>query len=248
MSAAHRLCAVVPTYDNPRTVRGVVEMVRSNGLEVVLVDDGSGPEGRRVCEEIGAAGLARVAHLPRDRGKGAAVQAGFAVARELDATHALQVDADGQHDLSRIAAFAAASRDNPEALVLGYPEYDESAPRVRKSARRITDFWVNVEVGKGRIRDAMIGFRVYPLAALARLPRQLGAGMEFDIEVAVRLVLAGTPTLNLPVAVRYLAAEEGGVSHFRPVVDNLRFCWLHTRLCSAASFRWFGRVLTGGRR
>ena len=121
------------------------------------------------------------------------------------------------------------------------------APRVRRSARAITDFWVGVEVGKGVIRDAMIGFRVYPLAAVAKLPR-IGDRMDFDIEIAVRLVLAGTPTVNLPIAVRYLPAAEGGVSHFRPFRDNLRFCWLHSRLCTAASFRFVFRLLTGGRR
>lgn len=247
MNTDWRLCVVVPTYDNPRTVAGVVRGVRAFGIETVLVDDGSGPEGRRACEAIGDAGLAHVRRLPQNGGKGAAVQAGFETARELGYTHVLQVDADGQHDLSRIPAFGRASRENPDALILAYPEYDGSAPRVRRVARRITDFWVNLEVGGGnKIRDAMIGFRVYPLAAVAGLPR-LGSGMDFDIEIAVRLVQAGTPTLNLPVGVRYLTAEEGGVSHFRPVADNLRFFWLHSRLCTAASFRWLGRAL-GGRR
>lgn len=247
MSAAWRLCAVVPTYDNPQTVRSVVESVRSQDLEVIVIDDGSGADGRRACEQVGNAGLATVRHLPQNRGKGAAVQVGFEVAREFGFSHALQVDADGQHDLSRIPAFAEASRGNPAALVLGYPQYDASAPRSRKAARGITDFWVALEVGgRDKIRDAMIGFRVYPLAPVAKL-RRLGAGMDFDIEIAVRLVLAGTPTINLPVGVRYLSAEEGGVSHFRPVMDNLRFGWLHSRLCTAASFRWLGRVL-GGRR
>ncbi|MCA8949404.1 MAG: glycosyltransferase family 2 protein [Planctomycetes bacterium] len=247
MTAVGRWCAVVPTFDNPRTVRDVVETVRSYDLEVVLVDDGSGNAGQAACEEIGALRLAHVRRLAHNRGKGAAVQAGFAAARELAFTHVLQVDADGQHDLTRIPAFLAASRTDPTALVIGYPEYDETAPRVRQAARRITDFWVDVEVGKGRIRDAMVGFRVYPLDAVARLPR-LGVGMDFDIEIAVRLVLAGVPTINLPVKVRYLTAAEGGVSHFRPLVDNLRFAWLHTRLCTAASFRGVLRLLRGGQR
>ncbi|MCR9246574.1 MAG: glycosyltransferase family 2 protein [bacterium] len=244
MAAPWRCCAIVPTFDNPRTVRDVVETVRSHDLEVVLVDDGSGPEGQQICEAVGRDGLAHVERLPKNRGKGAAVQAGFARARELGFSHALQVDADGQHDLTRVPAFLEASRERPDVFVIGYPEYDESAPALRKGARRITDFWVNVEVGRGKIRDAMVGFRVYPLAAVARLPR-MGSRMDFDIEVAVRLVLAGTDTINLPVKVRYLSPEEGGVSHFQPFLDNVRFSWLHTRICAGASFRWVFRKLRG---
>lgn len=248
MSEAPRICAVVPTFDNPRTVRAVVEAVRAYDLEVVLVDDGSGAAGRAVCEAIAAAGLATVRHLPRNGGKGAAVKAGFAVARDLGYAQVLQVDADGQHDLTQIPAFLAAARSQPDALVLGYPVYDASMPAVRRVARRITDFWVAVEVGgRDRIRDAMIGFRVYPLAAVAELGR-LGNRMDFDVEIAVRLVRAGTPTVNLPVRVRYLSAEAGGVSHFQPWRDNLRFCWLHSRLCTAACMRWLGRRVTGRRR
>lgn len=248
MSDAWRACALVPTFDNPRTVRAVVERLRAHGLETVLIDDGSGPDGQRVCEEIAAAGLAHLGRLPKNRGKGGAVQAGFALARELGFSHAMQADADGQHDLDRVPAFLAASREHPAALVLGYPEYEGKVPRVRKAARGITHFWVAVEVGsRDKIRDSMIGFRVYPLGAVARLKR-LGVGMDFDTEIAVRLVLAGTPTINLPVAVRYLTAAEGGVSHFRLFVDNVRLSWLHSRLCTAGSLRWFGGLFTRGRR
>ena len=94
-----RCALLVPTYDNPLTVRKVVEAAREHIDDVIVVDDGSGPAGRRACEEIAAAGLAHVHHREHNGGKGAAVKTGFAVARELGFTHALQVDADGQHDL-----------------------------------------------------------------------------------------------------------------------------------------------------
>lgn len=247
MTDAVRICAVVPTYDNPLTVHQVVQELRKWSLDVILVDDGSGPEGQAACAALAAEGLVHLRRRPKNGGKGAAVKSGFAAAVELGYTHVLQVDADGQHDLARVPEFCATARSNPRALVLGYPEYDTSAPRVRRAARGITSFWVNVEVGRNKIRDAMIGFRVYPLAAVQLLPR-LGDRMDFDIEIAVRLVLAGTPTVNLPVRVRYLERAEGGVSHFQPLRDNLRFCWLHSRLCTAACFRWFLRLFGLGKR
>jgi len=242
-----RACAVVPTLDNPRTVRAVVEALRAQGLEVVLVDDGSGPEGRAACEALAADGLAHLERHARNAGKGAAVKTGFARAAALGFTHALQVDADGQHDLTRVPAFLEAARARPEALVLAYPEYGPEVPAARRVGRRFTTFWVRLEVGRrGPVRDAMIGFRVYPLAAVRALGRT-GDGMDFDVEIVVRLARAGTPLVNLPVGVRYLTPEEGGVSHFRMVRDNLRLSWLHTRLCTAGCFRWLGAVARGAR-
>jgi len=238
-----RACAIIPTYDNARTVRSVVEKVRTHGVDVILVDDGSGAEGQRACEQIGADGLATVIRLPQNSGKGAACQAGFIKARELGYSHALQVDADGQHDIDQVTTFLDTARQHPQALVLAYPVYDESAPKARKFGRWLTNFWVAVEVGgRDKIRDAMIGFRVYPLAALARLPA-LGNRMEFDIEVAVLLVRAGCSTINLPIKVRYLAEEDGGISHFRPLRDNLRFGWMHCRLCTIGCMSWTMRKL-----
>lgn len=238
-----RACAIVPTYDNPRTVRGVAENIRARDIEVIVVDDGSGPDGRMVCEQIAADAIATVVHLDQNSGKGAACKTGFAKARELGFTHALQIDADGQHDVDQIPTFLDAARENPEALILAYPVYDETAPRARKFARWLTDFWVAIEVGgRHKIRDAMIGFRVYPLAALKRLP-EIGNRMEFDIEIAVLLVRSGLDTVNLPIKVRYLAKEEGGISHFRPLRDNLRFAWMHSKLCTIGCMRWTMRKL-----
>lgn len=238
-----RLCAIVPTYDNPETVRGVVERVRAYVPDVLVVDDHSAAPGERVCAELASDGTALVRRRERNGGKGAAVKTGFAFARELGFTHALQVDADGQHDIDRIPAFVDAARANPGALVLGYPEYDDSAPRHRVVARRFTRFWVDLEVGgRGIIRDSMIGFRVYPLELATSVP-VFGDRMDFDIEIAVRMVWAGAPTVNLPVAVRYLSEDEGGRSHFQPLRDNLRFFALHSRLCTIGCTRWTMRRL-----
>ncbi|WP_211302327.1 glycosyltransferase family 2 protein [Nannocystis exedens] len=228
-TAAFRPCALIPTYDNPRTVRDVVLRVKAHLPDVVVIDDGSGPEGRAAVEAIGAEGLAHVRRRPQNGGKGAAVKTGFQFARELGYTHALQVDADGQHDLGDIPQFLATARARPDALILGAPVYDASAPKGRLIARKITLFWTDFEAGRGVITDPMCGFRVYPLAPALALGRT-GDRMDFDIEVAVRLVWAGVPVINLPTKVRYIGRDEGGVSHFRVFGDNVKISWLHTRL------------------
>jgi glycosyltransferase involved in cell wall biosynthesis len=228
-----RVCALIPTYDNPATVRSVVERVRAYVPDVVVVDDGSGPAGRAAVEALGRDGLAQVTRRPQNGGKGAAVKTGFAFAHALGYTHALQVDADGQHMLEDIPRFLATARAQPEALVLGAPQYDHTAPKGRLIGRQITLFWTRVEVGRGVITDPMCGFRVYPLPAALAAPRT-GDRMDFDIEIAVRMAWMGVPIVNLPTAVRYLAREEGGVSHFHMLRDNLRIAWMHTRLAMTA--------------
>jgi len=238
---------LVPTLDNPRTVRNVVMAIRRHLPAVILVDDGSGEAGRAACDLIAADGLATLRRLDRNRGKGAAVKAGFAAARELGFTHAFQIDADGQHDIASIPTFLRASAEQPDALILGYPRYDGVIPRGRRIGRRFTNLWVDLEVGRrGAIRDAMIGFRVYPLAAALASGTRANR-MDFDIEIAVRMVRNGCPVQNLPVDVQYLAAGDGGVSHFRLIRDNLGFCRLHSRLCIIGMFGWL-RVVLGGRR
>jgi glycosyltransferase involved in cell wall biosynthesis len=247
-AAAFRPVLLVPTYDNPKTVRAVVERARAHLADVLVVDDGSGPAGRAACEALAAAGLAEVVHRLENGGKGAAVKTGFAAAAARGFTHAVQVDADGQHDLGALGALVAAGAAHPGALVLGCPEYDASVPKGRLWARKITRFWVDREVGRGVIRDAMVGFRVYPLAAALSVEVR-GDRMDFDVEIAVRLAWTGMPVINLPVRVVYPDAEAGGVSHFQPLRDNLRFSWLHSRLMTTKIFRgvvgFFGRLLRG---
>lgn len=239
-----RPCALIPTYDNPATLRGVAENVRRHLPDVIVVDDGSGEPGRRVAEALARDGLAHVERRERNGGKGAAVKTGFAVAQRLGFSHALQIDADGQHTVDDIPRFLDAARARPDALILGRPVFDASQPRGRAFARKISTFWVNVETGGGVIADPQCGFRVYPVAAAIAAGAR-GDHMEFDLELPVRMAWAGTPVVNLPTRVRYLAASEGGVSHFDLLRDNLRITGLHFRLVGGALGRALGRW-TGG--
>jgi len=230
-----RPCVLIPTYDNPLTIREVVEGVRKYVTDVIVIDDGSGPEGRDAVASLARDALARVVRRERNGGKGAAVKHGFEVAREMGYTHALQVDADGQHALDDIPRFLEHAAVSLDALVLGAPVFDGSAPRNRMIGRRITRFWTRFEVGGPVIEDPMCGFRVYPLDAAAAT-RSRGNRMDFDIEIAVRMAWRGVPIVNLPTRVRYASARAGGVSHFRLVGDNVRISWLHTRLVVQAIF------------
>jgi len=238
-----RPCVLIPTYDNPDTIGPVVERVRELLRDILVIDDGSGPAGRAACAALGERGLAHVVHRERNGGKGAAVKTGFEEARARGFTHALQVDADGQHELSDIPRFLEVAAANPDALVLGRPIFDDTAPAARRIGRRLTQFWVDVETGGRIIEDPMCGFRVYPVAeALAvRVPSEM---MDFDPELAVRLVWRGLPVINLPTRVRYVSAEEGGVSHFHIFKDNALIPWMHTRLCVE---KIFGLMLRRGR-
>jgi glycosyltransferase involved in cell wall biosynthesis len=240
---AFRPCVLIPTYNTPATLRRVVEAVRAHINEVIVVDDGSGPEGRAEAAALGAEGLARVVHRAKNGGKGAAVKTGLLAAKAQGFTHAFQVGADGQHEVGAVPRFLAAAEAHPGALVLGAPVFDQSAPAGRKAARKITIFWVHLETGGAVIEDPMCGYRVYPVdEALAVDAR--GDAMDFDPEIAVRMVWRGVPVLNLPVRVRDVPAEGGGVSHFRVFWDNLAISLMHSRLMIE---KIVGRLF-GGRR
>ena len=241
MGERFRACALIPTYDNPETIETVAIKVRCWLPDVIIVDDGSAPPGRHAVEKLAATPGVRTVRRQTNGGKGAAVKQGFDVARALGFTHALQIDADDQHDADDIPRFLEAARTQPDALIIGEPIFDASAPRSRLIGRRITRLWANVETfGRRVIHDPLLGFRVYPLEqAIAAAP--VGNAMDFDPEIAVRMVWNKAPVINLPTRVRYFDPGDGGVSHFRLVRDNALITWMHTRLVFGAIVRLLQR-------
>lgn len=239
-----KVCAVIPTFDNAGTLDRVVRAVREHVADVIVVDDGSGAEARAIAERLAADGVARVVFRPRNGGKGAAVKAGLERAREDGFTHALQIDADGQHHTADIPRLLQEAAEHPNALVLGQPVFDDSAPIARRIARNISVFWCAVETLSRKIGDPLCGFRVYPVdATLEARPR--GNAMDFDPEVAVRLAWAGHPVRHVSTRVRYVPREDGGVSHYRLVRDTLLISAMHAMLCVfglARLLRWPTRI------
>jgi polyprenyl-phospho-N-acetylgalactosaminyl synthase len=231
-----RPCIVIPTYDNPVTVTQVVERAHAYLPSVILVDDGSGVVARERIDAIARAGLAHVHRRTANGGKGAAVKDGLRAARALGYTHALQVDADGQHDLDDIPRFLAAARDQPRCLVLGQPRFDATIPKARRYGRLISVFFAAVETFGSQIGDPLCGFRVYPIDEALDADAR-GDRMDFDPEIAVRMVWRGVPVKRLETQVRYVPPEQGGVSHFQMFRDNVRISVIHTRLVVAALLR-----------
>jgi glycosyltransferase involved in cell wall biosynthesis len=230
------IVAVVPVFNHGEAVGAVVARLRGYGLPVILVNDGSNDACARILQTLADTAAAEtrlppvylLAH-PENRGKGTAVMTGFACAHAQGFSHALQVDADGQHDLDAAPAFLAAADEQPQAVINACPRYDASVPKGRLYARYLTHVWVWINTLSFRIPDSMCGFRIYPLAAAMPLLPVLARAnrMDFDTEILVRLDWAATPIVNLPVAVRY---PVGGLSHFQPLRDNLRISAMHARL------------------
>lgn len=200
------------------------------GLPIIIVDDGSSSASVAVVQSL-VEGLSGVSlhRSPTNEGKGAAVLRGLGIARAMQYSHAVQVDADGQHCIADIRSLLELARQHEDALVSGQPVYDASAPGARLYGRKISVFWAQVHTWSRDIVDPMCGFRVYPVDATLALGGALGMGrgMEFDIEIMVQAHWAGMPVLFLPTPVTYPA---GGVSHFRIVRDNVRISAMHTRL------------------
>ena len=226
-----KLGAVIPVYNHGDAVGGVVQAIRAQGLPVLLVDDGSDSVCAAVLDALAAQDPRSIhlVRLPVNQGKGGAVMAGLRAAFAQGWTHALQIDADGQHDVADIPKFAAAAGAHPRHFICGCPIYDSSVPKARLYGRYATHVWVWINTLSMTVRDSMCGFRVYPLAAVVPLIDgvHIGRRMDFDVEVAVRLVWRGVPVINQPTQVRYPA---GGVSHFRALQDNLLISWMHARL------------------
>lgn len=230
-SATHLV--LIPSYNSGPLVLETVRAARAAWAPVWVVVDGStdGTGAQLQAMAAADAGL-RVLVLPRNQGKGAAVLHGLEAAAAEGFTHALAMDADGQHPADRIGDFMALSAARPEAMVLGEPIFGPEAPLVRVRGRRLSNACANLETLWAGIGDSLFGFRVYPIAPLLAVMRahRWMRRYDFDAEAAVRLSWRGVPALNLRVPVRYLAADEGGVSHFRYGRDNVLLSWMHLRL------------------
>jgi len=224
---------LIPSYNPGPRVRETVAAARERWSPVWVVIDGSSDESPAILADMAARdpGLTLIT-LPRNGGKGAAVLAGIEAAARQGFTHALTMDSDGQHPAALIPEFMAASQAERDAMVLGVPVFGPEAPLLRVRGRKVSNAWANLETLGMGIGDSLYGFRVYPIAPLARVMhgQHFMRRFDFDPEAAVRLCWAGVRPVNLPAPVRYLSAGEGGVSHFNYWRDNLLLTWMHTRL------------------
>ena len=237
MPTAFEPCAVIPVYNHSATIGAVVNGLRSYGLPCILVDDGSGVACALALDGLVAkTPKVTLVRLPVNRGKGSAVTAGLRAARAAGYSHALQIDADGQHTIEDVPAFLAAARQQPDGVICGLPVFDTTIPRSRLYGRRFTLLWVWINTLSTDIPDAMCGFRIYPVGRTDDLieAELVGARMDFDTEILVRLHWRGVPMRWLDTRVVYPA---GGVSHFRLWHDNVLISFMHARLFFGMLFR-----------
>ncbi len=226
-------CVLIPSYNSGPLLRRTVAGALDEWEDVFVVIDGSTDGSDEGLENLAAENKRlRVHRLPENQGKGSAVLAGISRAAGEGFTHALAMDADGQHPANFIARFMETGKDHPEALVLGRPVFDASAPSLRVKGRKISNWWANLETFWWGIDDSLFGMRLYPIAPLRKVFSEtlFARRFDFDPEVAVRLCWKGVPVINLPTPVIYLSAGEGGVSQFRYLRDNILLSSMHFRL------------------
>jgi glycosyltransferase involved in cell wall biosynthesis len=223
-------CLLIPHYNHERQFIAFLPQLVASGLPCVIVDDGSSEQSLAALKTA----LTQYDNVyffaqRRNLGKGAAVKAGFIHARALGFTHAIQIDADGQHDLADLPRFISASRAAPEAIICGKPTFDGSAPKARVYGRKVTDVFVAIETLSLKIKDGLCGYRVYPLAAMENILDRffIGSRMNFDTDVLVKAVWLNIPLTFINTRVIY---PEQSVSHFNYMRDNLLLIRLHARL------------------
>jgi len=234
---------LIPSYNTGKIVCDVVREALNVWQPVWVVIDGSDDGSGEQLQNLAASepGL-QVIILEHNQGKGSAVYHGAKTASEKGFTHILTMDADGQHPAEFIPRMMDLASKNPEAMILGEPIFDDNAPALRVHGRKISNFWVNFETLWAGIHDSLFGFRVYPVKDLLAVMNEthFARRFDFDPEVAVRIAWRSMKIINLQVPVRYLSAQEGGVSQFRYFRDNSLLTWMHLRLLSGFVFRFPG--------
>lgn len=224
-----KACAVIPVFNHAHLVSQVFKPINKLGIHCIIVNDGGDKQATEQLRGLfqNTEGATLVEQFP-NAGKGVAVTLGFNKALELGFSHAVQVDADGQHAVEDISKLLNKAEQHPDAVVTGVPLYDASVPSVRFYSRYITHCFVWLETLSFKIKDSMCGFRVYPLApTVSILNRSAASRMDFDTNIIVRLFWRGVDVISVPTQVKY---PENGVSNFRMFRDNMRISWMHTKL------------------
>ncbi len=224
---------LIPSYNTGARLFTTVAAIRRQGWPMQVVIDGStdgtGDELARIAADDSDL---HVHVLASNEGKGAAILHGLRLAEARGFTHAVTVDADGQHSTAHLDRLIALSRAHPDSMVLGVPVFDASAPAIRVAGHRLANFWTHLVTLWAGIDDSLFGFRIYPIKPLLREfeATRWMRRFDFDSEAVIRLSWQGVSAINLRTPVRYFRQEQGGVSHFRYLRDNLLLIFMYLRL------------------
>ncbi len=226
----NNFCIVIPHFNHDEQLESVLSEIKKIELPVIIVDDGSEEKSYAAVRSMtdGRSEL-MLSRIPSNTGKGAAVLHGIRIARDRGFTHAIQIDADGQHCIADTRRLMAESEKYPDLLISGLAVFGEDVPKIRLYGRKFTLWWTKLETLSGAIKDAMCGFRVYPIAPLLDIceGQRMGRRMEFDIEILVRSIWNGQQIRYVPTRVDY---PVRGLSHFQLIRDNLLISLAHTKL------------------
>lgn len=230
MTENFKPCILIPVYRHGKACIKVVDDIVQYKLPIILVDDGNDEETKNCLRQITEKHPeTKLVVLEKNSGKGGAFKAGTIFAHDEGYTHLLQLDADGQHETSKIPLFIEEASKHPEKMICGYPEYDETAPGHRKNAHKFANTWCAIITWSNKIVDALCGFRVYPLEKTYRFVTKkiFDKRMGFDTEILIQLMWAGVDVDFHPVKVTY---PSDGISNFHAVRDNVRISWVFTKL------------------
>lgn len=223
-------CIIIPVYNHDQALKPLIKNLNETGLAIILVNDGSAPHCAEALRDIASKNsyVTLIEH-EENGGKGKAIKTALKTAYQLNFTHALQIDADGQHDIKDIPTFLEKAQATPNAIISGTPIYDDSIPKHRHYGRYATHVWVWINTLSFQISDSMCGFRCYPVKIMKDIIGKyyIGDRMDFDIEILVKSYWEGTQIIELPTRVIY---PEEGTSNFRIFRDNVSITWMHTRL------------------
>lgn len=224
-----KMVFIIPVYNHPHYLNELMAYLKQFGHDIIIVNDGSNYDTSKILKTLAQGEHVTLIEHTQNMGKGQAVMSGLKQARISGYSHALQLDADGQHCWQDISKFLEAAQKNPSAMVIGQPIFDQSVPKKRLYGRYATHIWVWINTLSLEIKDSMCGFRVYPLDATLKIMDQytLRPRMGFDSEILVYLKWEGTPFINVPTKVIY---PEDGISHFNVWDDNVELTKMHTSL------------------
>ncbi len=221
----HKICVLIPTYNNDGTLQSVIESVLEYTENILVVNDGSTDNTQEIIDSF--THIQHISYLP-NQGKGNALKTGFRKAHEYGYEYAISIDSDGQHFAKDLPTFIETIEKNPNALVIGARNMDQShIPGKSTFGNKFSNFWFWVETGI-RLPDTQSGYRLYPLTTMAKL-KYFTQKFEFEIEAPVRAAWKGIKVISAPVSVYYPPPEER-VSHFRPFKDFVRISILNTFL------------------
>ncbi|MDR1380897.1 MAG: glycosyltransferase [Tannerella sp.] len=235
---ALRLCVVIPTYNNRKTLAGVIRDVLQYTSNVIVVNDGSTDDTAEILN--GFAGRVELVSYRPNRGKGHALKSGFDRAEELGYRGAVAIDSDGQHAVADMRTFVRYAETHPGAFLIGQRTTEGNMPAKNSFANKFSNFWFTVHTSC-RLDDTQNGFRLYPLAAMRGL-RPVSSRYEAEFEMLVRSAWKGLPLLPVPVRV-YYPPEGERVTHFRPAKDFLRISALNTLFLILAAVYGYPSIL-----